>query len=352
MTAFISKLPTPSSKLRRVQLLLLLGTFAGAWAAILGRIAQHHGMPTPVIISFRMLLAALIITPFVWKYHRQELLKLNKRDVLIAAGGGLWFGIHLMSGFEALKHTSVLVSSVLGGTLPIWVAILEVYILKARLNRVIWIGLMITLCGGIIITLAGSVDTSLGDNPLLGSGLALMAAVAGAIYAIVGRRSRDKMSYLTYLWLAFTFGGLTSLSLVVVGGQSMVGYDFTAYVAVILLTIVPQLIGHGVYNYALRQLPATFVSVVGQLGIIISAVLAYVFFREIPSILEIPGSIAIIVGITMVNLKKPPIPKANLVGVEQHSESLSSTLITNPSNGDSAPFQFFESASEKPPTPA
>ncbi len=339
MTSLLSKLAVPSNKVRRVQLLLLFGTFAGAWAAIFGRIAQQHGMPTPVIISFRMLLGALVITPLVWKHHRQELLKLNKRDLLIAAAGGLWFGIHLMSGFEALKHTSVLVSSVLGGTLPIWVAILEVYVLRTRLNRMIWIGLMITLSGGILITLAGSGDTSLGDNPLLGSGLALMAAVAGAIYAIVGRRSRDKMSYLPYLWLAFTFGGLTSLSLVVAGGQSIVGYDFTAYLAIILLTILPQLIGHGVYNYALRQLPATFVSVVGQLGIIISAILAYLFFREIPSILEIPGSIAIIVGITMVNLKKPPIPKTNLTSVKPTQEPLIATPTTIALGGDGEPIQ-------------
>jgi len=329
----------PANKVRRVQLLLLVGTFAGAWASILGRIAQQHGMPTPVIISFRILLSALVITPIVWKYHRQELLKLNKRDILIAIGGGFWFGIHLMSGFEALKHTSVLVSSVLGGTLPIWVAILEVYVLRLRLNRVVWIGLLITLSGGIIITLAGSGDATLGDNPLLGSGLALMAAVAGAIYAIVGRRSRDKMSYLVYLWLAFTFGGLTSLSFVVVTGQSVIGYDFTAYLAVILLVIVPQLIGHGVYNYALRQLPATFVSVVGQLGIIISAVLAYLFFREVPHILEIPGSIAIILGITMVNLKKPPIPKAHLAVAKPTSEPLVATPVTLPLSGDTEPIQ-------------
>ena len=152
MTSLSLRLPTPTNSARRVQLLLLLGTFAGAWAAIFGRIAQQHGVPTPVIISGRMLLGALVLTPLVWRNHREELRQLNKRDLLIAAGGGLWFGIHLMAGFEALKHTSVLVSSVLGGTLPIWVAILEVSILRTRLGRVIWIGLAITLSGGIIIT--------------------------------------------------------------------------------------------------------------------------------------------------------------------------------------------------------
>jgi drug/metabolite transporter (DMT)-like permease len=342
MTSLTLGLKTSSNMARRVQLLLLFGTFAGAWASIFGRIAQHHGMPTPVIISFRMLLGALIITPLVWQNYRHELLKLNKRDVLIAIAGGFWFGIHLMAGFEALKHTSVLVSSVLGGTLPIWVAVLEVYILRTRLSRIIWIGLMITLSGGIIITLAGSGDATLGDNPLLGSGLALVAAVAGAIYAIVGRRSRDKMSYLPYLWLAFTFGGLTSLSLVAFSGQNIVGYDGTAYFAIIMLTILPQLIGHGVYNYALRQLPATFVSVVGQLGIIISAGLAYLFFKEVPGILEIPGSIAIIIGITMVNLNKPSTAQESTLDVEPEVATLVPALIPVTVGGDGEKFSYFE----------
>jgi len=110
------------------------------------------------------------------------------------------------------------------------------------------------------------------------------------------------------LWLVFMIGGLTSLLMVAVNGQTFVGYDSTAYFAIILLVLLPQLICHGIYNYSLRRLPATFVSVVGQLGIVISAVLAFLFFREVPNIWEIPGSIAIIFGITVVNLNKNPPP--------------------------------------------
>ena len=298
----------PASKLGRVQMLLIFGTFVGAWASILGRIAQQHGMPTPVIITFRMFLGALVLTPYIWQHHRAELRAMNKRHLLFVLVGGIWFGIHLLSGFEALKHTTILVSGVLGGTLPIWVALLEVYLLKAHFNRVIWVGLGITLLGGIIITLAGSGDASLGDNPGLGSMLALTAAVAGAIYAIVGRKVRDSISLIPYLWLVFIIGGMTSLLLVMVNGQTFIGYDNTAYFAIILLVLLPQLICHGIYNYSLRRLPATFVSVVGQLGIVISAVLAFLFFREVPNIWEIPGSIAIIFGITIVNLNKNPPP--------------------------------------------
>jgi drug/metabolite transporter (DMT)-like permease len=129
---------------------------------------------------------------------------------------------------------------------------------------------------------------------------------------------------------------------VVVGGQSIIGYDMTAYVAIIMLTILPQLIGHGVYNYALRQLPATFVSVVGQLGIVISAVLAYLFFREIPSVLEIPGSVAIIVGITLVNLNKPAANRETNAKIEPEVEPLIPGLIAVPVGGDNEQLRFFE----------
>lgn len=303
-----TNLKVHATAIGRLQLLLFFGTFVGAWAAILGRIAQQHGMPTPVIITFRMFLGALVLTPFIWQHHRAEIRALSKRNLVIVLVGGIWFGIHLLSGFEALKHTTILVSGVLGGTLPIWVALLEVYLLKAHFNRVIWLGLGITLLGGVIITLAGSGDNSLGDNPALGSILALTAAVAGAIYAIVGRKVRDKVSLMPYLWLVFIVGGMTSMVVVVANQQTFVGYDSTAYFAIILLVLLPQLICHGIYNYSLRRLPATFVSVVGQLGIVISAVLAFLFFREIPNMWEIPGSIAIILGITLVNLNKnaPP----------------------------------------------
>lgn len=318
MSSLSINLKAPTTTIGRVQLLLLFGTFVGAWAAILGRIAQQHGMPTPVIITFRMFLGALVLTPFIWHHHRAELRSISKRSLLIVLLGGIWFGVHLLSGFEALKHTTILVSGVLGGTLPIWVALLEVYLLKAHFNRVIWLGLGITLLGGVIITLAGNGDTSLGDNPALGSILALTAAVAGAIYAIVGRKVRDKVSLLPYLWLVFIIGGMTSLVVVVFKQQTFVGYDNTAYFAIILLVLLPQLICHGIYNYSLRRLPATFVSVVGQLGIVISAVLAFLFFREVPNMWEIPGSIAIVLGITLVNLNKnaPPADPSPVQQVE------------------------------------
>jgi drug/metabolite transporter (DMT)-like permease len=170
----------------RYQIVLLISVVTGSWAAIFARIAQHENVPTIVIVAFRLTVGALVLTPFVMRRYRDQLYRLRRKDILFTAFAGFWFAIHLTSGFASLEHTSVLVSSVVGGTIPLWIALLEVFFLKARLNQTMWLGLGVTLVGGIIIALAGSHDTSLGNNPMLGSLLSLMAAGAGAVYAIGG----------------------------------------------------------------------------------------------------------------------------------------------------------------------
>lgn len=287
----------------RLQMLLLLGTFVGAWASIFGRMAQHEGISTPVIIASRITLAALLITPFIIQNHRAELRQLRRRDLLISAGAGFWFAIHLLTGFTALEHTSVLVANVIGGTLPIWVALLEVYFLRVRLGRMIWVALLISLSGGLVIALSG--NRALGDNPTLGTFLAFIAAVTGAAYAIIGRKSRSKISFLPYLWLVFGFGGLASLIAVFITGGTFTGHTPTGYFAIIMLTLLPQVVGHSIYNYVLRRLPATYVSVSSQIGLVMSGILAYMFFNEMPGSWQLIGSFIIIAGITLVNLNKP-----------------------------------------------
>src|SRR5574341_89427 len=103
----------------RYQALLLMGVFAGAWAAIFGRIAQQESVTTPIIIAFRMTAGALILTPLVLRYYRADLSALRRRQILFAGAAGFWFAFHLLTGFGALEHTTVLVSGVLSGTSPL-----------------------------------------------------------------------------------------------------------------------------------------------------------------------------------------------------------------------------------------
>ena len=270
----------------RYHLLLLLGAFTGGWASILGRMAQGEGVPTVYIIAFRQLMSALVLTPFVLHYYRAELGQLRRREILFAAIAGFWFAIHLLIGVEGLKHTSVLVNMVLGGTSPLWIALLEVSLMKHRFSKWVWIGLLFTLGGSIIIALGGG-NSGLGDNPGLGSLLSIGAAVTGSLYAIMGRESRKRLSFMPYIWMVFSFAAATSLIVVVFTGTPVSGYSVAGYIDLALLVLLPQLVGHLIYNYVLRHLSATYTAIVGQFGVIMSVVLAFFIFSEVPGALQL-----------------------------------------------------------------
>ena len=83
----------------------------------------------------------------------------------------------------------------------------------------------------------------------------------------------------------------------VAAGQSFLGYPPVTYLWLGLLALVPQLIGHSTYNWALGYLSAAYVSIALLGEPIGSAILAYILLQETPTPLKLFGAILILVGI-------------------------------------------------------
>jgi drug/metabolite transporter (DMT)-like permease len=284
--------------------IMFLSSLAGAWAGILGRLAQGEAVPTVYIIAFRQVIGVLVLTPVVLIYYRDALRHLRKRDILFTAITGFWFALHLLVGFGSLEFTTVLVSSVIGGTAPIWIALIEGFGLRTTLGKQVWLGLWITIGGSILIAIASATNLSLGSNPVLGALLALGSALAGAAYSLLGRDARKRMPLVPFLWLMFVFAAIVACAVVLAQDIPLTGYTPAAYGYLLLLVLLAQLLGHFTYNYVLRRIPATITAVMGQLGVVLAAIIAYFLFTEVPGPLEIAGSIIIVIGITIVNLRQ------------------------------------------------
>ena len=292
---------TPSP---RLYLIVLAGVAAVSFAAIFIRFAQAEGLPSPVIAAGRLTIAALLITPVALRSHRDALRTLDKRDLLLAAASGLILAVHFATWIASLEYTSVLISVVFVTTSPLWVALLEVTFLRARLGRLVVGGLLIALAGGILIGLSGGTESAsaLDEGSLFGGLLALAGAVAIAIYLVIGRKLRGKLPLTPYIWLVYSFAALFLLALVILSGTPLTGYGAGGYLWIVLLALIPQLIGHTTFNYALRFVPATFVGIMTQMEPIGSAIAAFILFRETPLPLQIVGSAAILVGVALATL--------------------------------------------------
>jgi drug/metabolite transporter (DMT)-like permease len=286
---------------RQVYVILFTGVAAASLAAIFIRIAQGEGMSSALIAAGRLTLSALILTPLALRNHRAEIAALSRADLLLAAASGLILAIHFATWIASLEYTSVLISVVLVGTAPLWSALFEVVFLRARLHRIVVIGLLVAFGGGLLIGLAGDASFSASES-LFGGLLSLAGAVAFAIYLVIGRNLRARLSLVPYIWLVYGFAAIFLCLLALGSGVTVTGFSPTSYFMILLLALVPQLIGHSSFNYAVRYLSATFVGIATQTEPISSALFAYLVFNEVPLPLQIVGSIAVLVGVVVASL--------------------------------------------------
>jgi len=288
---------------------LLVGISAASTAAIFIRFAQHEGAASIVIATARLTIATLILAPFALTRHRSDLRRLSRGEWVLALLSGLFLALHFATWITSLEFTTVASSVVLVTTTPLWVALLAPLVLRERIGTATKIGLILALTGGVIVGLsdactwqAGALScpplrTFFGGTAFLGDFLALFGAWMASGYMLVGRKLRAKMELVPYIFVVYGMAAVALMVIMLVMGESPIGLPPLAYLWFVLLALVPQLFGHSTFNWALRYLPASFVSVTLLGEPVGSTVLAYFIFQEQPGWVKIGGAVLILAGI-------------------------------------------------------
>ena len=279
---------------------LLIGVLAVSTAAIFIRLAQEEGAPSLVLSAARLSVASVVLTPIVLRRHRAELRAIQVRDMWLAVASGVMLGLHFASWITSLEYTAVVNSVTLVTTNPLWVALMAPLVLNERVGRWAIAGLVLALAGGIVVALSGEAGAPpTRQEPLLGNGLALFGAWMVSIYFMIGRQLRARLSVITYIWLVYSVAASLLVIVVVLSGQQVLGLPGEAYLWMVLMGLVPQLIGHSSFNYALGFLPAAYVTTVILIEPVGSGLLAMIFLDEWPVPLQLAGATLILAGIAL-----------------------------------------------------
>jgi drug/metabolite transporter (DMT)-like permease len=134
--------------------------------------------------------------------------------------------------------------------------------------------------------------------------LALLGAFGATGYLLIGRKLRGSVSLMPYITITYGTAGVLLTTAALLEGNSLVGYPPRAYLFFVLLALIPQLIAHSSYNWALRYLPAALVSITLLGEPIGSTILAYYLFGEAPTWLRIAGGVFILVGIALASQRR------------------------------------------------
>jgi drug/metabolite transporter (DMT)-like permease len=289
-------------------LVLGFGILAVSAASIFIRYAQSNA-PSLVIAAYRLSIATLVLAPFAVARRGRELRSLARADLALALLSGFFLALHFATWISSLEYTTVASSVVLVSTVPLWVALLAPFTIKESVTRLVLIGMLLALIGGALVGLSDScavesgrmlcpgLDEFVRGRSFFGDLLALIGAFAAAGYLLIGRRLRASVSALTYVFLVYGMAALVLVGIMFMAGQSPVGYPPITYLWFVLLALVPQLIGHSTYNWALGYLSAAYVSIALLGEPIGSTILAYLLLDETPTALKIFGAILILIGI-------------------------------------------------------
>jgi len=293
--------------MRRPILLLAIagGIVAVSTGSIFVRFAQQT-TPSLTVAAGRLLFAALALAPVALTRHRAELARLTAREILPVVLSGVFLALHFATWITSLEHTTVTSSVVLVTTTPLWVGLLAPLVLRERLTRRLALGILLALAGGVVVGLsdtgrqaAAAPGAAGGGRALLGDLLALAGAWGMAGYLLVGRRLRARLTLVPYVFLVYGMAAVILTVVMAVSGGSLLGLVPASYLWLVLLALVPQLLGHSTYNWALRYLPASFVAI-AMLGEPVGAsVLAFFFLREVPGPVLIAGAVLLLAGIAV-----------------------------------------------------
>ncbi|HSQ36197.1 MAG TPA: DMT family transporter [Candidatus Binatia bacterium] len=296
------------------RLALIIGIAAVSSGSVFVRFAQSDA-PSLTIAAFRLAIAALILLPLAWRNYRQELRGIRAGQWGWFIASGLFLAIHFATWISSLEYTSVASSVALVSTSPLWVTLIAWIIWREPLTPSLLIGLALALCGSVIISLAEA-RSAISSRPLLGNALALAGALAVSGYWLVGRRLRRHFSLVSYVTLVYGAAALFLLGAALLFGQPLTGFKAPTYGWFLLLALLPQLLGHSSFNWALGHLPASYVAIATLGEPIGAAILAFLFLSETPSLLKVSAAALILAGILLA-LQRKPVDRAK--GISQVS---------------------------------
>jgi drug/metabolite transporter (DMT)-like permease len=257
-----------------------------------------------VIAACRLSLASLILLVQL-RFRPHPLPWHNRRAIGYAAAAGLALTLHFATWISSLSYTTIATSSVLVTTTPIWTALFCGLVLRETIRRQTLLGIAVAFAGGLLIA-ADNVPTIAHSQPLLGNGLALIGAITGTAYLLLGR-SAQQHGLVTrhYILLAYGVAALILLPLPVLMGTPYLGYPIATYGWFLVIAIGPQLIGHTSFNWAMRHVAASLVTLAILAEPIGASLLGYVIFHEIPTVQTIQGCGMILLGIAIASIYPP-----------------------------------------------
>ncbi|MGT8953715.1 DMT family transporter [Bacillus cereus] len=286
--------------------ILFFGVFALSTSAIFVKLADA---PATIIAFYRLFFATLILLPLLLfnKNSRNELKTLTKKQWALGFVSGLFLAAHYVLWFESLQYTSVASSTVIVTLQPLFSMIGGYFLFKERFTKGAVIGCLIAISGSIII---GWQDFQISGEALYGDILALIAAGIITAYFFISQHVRKDLSLIPYSVISYGssagFLGIFAFT----QQESFIHYSTQTWLCFIGLAFIATILGQTIFNWLLKWMSATVISMSILGETIGTCILAYFILHETISLQQGLGITVIFIGLVLFLLQPSSNKKA------------------------------------------
>lgn len=282
---------------------IFIGVISVSTSAILVKlVAADSG----VIAFYRMLFSVLLMAPTFLIYYRKEVFDIEKKDWVFSIISGIFLAFHFILWFESLRYTSVASSTVLVTLQPLFAIVGTFVFFKEPIAfKTVFSGI-VAIAGSILISWG---DFKVGGLAFYGDMLALIACSLVTGYMLFGQEVRKRVSLTTYTIVVYTASTITLFVYILIKGESFGPYPTMDWIWFLLLAIIPNLLGHNLFNWALKWVSANVISIAILFEPVGASILAYFIFNEHLVSTQVVGGIIVIIGITLFVIDESKIKK-------------------------------------------
>lgn len=281
-----------------VNYLLLLTTIIFWASAFVGiRMGLKSYTPGPLAL-LRYGIASIAIIPLYIKYRSHA--QLTKTELVTAFLAG-FLGIGFYNA--ALNYGELTVPAGIAsftiGQVPIFTALLALFLLKEKLSISGWIGIFISMIGISIITISQS--SALSFN--VGVIYILLAAISASFFIILQKPLLKKINAIEFVSLAIWSGTICLLIFLPPLPHQLMHASLQSTFSVIYLSLCPGVIAYITWSMALKRLTAVKASSFLYITPIVSTLLGWIILKENISMLSFAGGCIALVGSIIVQKK-------------------------------------------------
>ena len=225
---------------------IIIGVISISLSAIFVKLAEAE---SGVIAFYRMLFSVLIMSPLFFLKYKHELKSLNKKDWLFTSVAGVFLAFHFILWFESLNYTSVASSTVLVTLQPIFALAGTYLFFKEKISVKAIVATVVAISGSVLIAWG---DFKISGDAFYGDVLALIACAFITGYLLFGQEVRKRLSLITYTMVVYSVSTIVLFLYVLIVDQSFGPYDSNEWLLFLLLAIVPNLLGHNLFDWAIK----------------------------------------------------------------------------------------------------